>query len=45
MKEVSHVYETTDYSMFKTLDGNREIQKLHVRRLMKSFEEGYLCLL
>ena len=42
MKEVNHVYETNDYSMFKTLEGNRNIQQLHVRRLIRSFEEGYL---
>jgi hypothetical protein len=42
MKEVSHVYETNDYSMFKTLEGNREINQLHIRRLVKSFGESYL---
>jgi hypothetical protein len=42
MKEVNHVYETNDYSMFKTLDGNRDVQKLHVQRLKKSFSEEYL---
>jgi hypothetical protein len=42
MKEVSHVYETNDYSMFKTLNGNRSIQNLHVKRLKRSFEADYL---
>ena len=42
MKEVNHVYETNDYSMFKTLDGNRNLQKLHVARLKRSFSESYL---
>jgi len=42
MKEVNHVYETNDYSMFKTLEGNRNIQQLHVKRLIKSFNENYL---
>ena len=42
MKEVNQVYETNDYSMFKTLDGNRNLNKLHVFRLKKSFSEQYL---
>jgi hypothetical protein len=42
IKEVNHVYETNDYSMFKTLGGNRELNKLHVARLKKSFSENYL---
>lgn len=42
MKEINHVYETNDYSMFKTLDGNRNLQQLHVRRLVRSFGEAYL---
>jgi hypothetical protein len=42
MKEVNHVYETNDYSMFKTLEGNRNLNKLHVARLKKSFSEHYL---
>lgn len=42
MKEVNHVYETNDYSMFKTLEGNRKLNKLHVARLKRSFSERYL---
>lgn len=29
---------TTDYDQFKTLEGNRDINKLHLSRLMASFE-------
>jgi hypothetical protein len=42
MKEVNHVFETNDYSVFKTLGGNRELNTLHVARLKKSFTERYL---
>jgi hypothetical protein len=36
------VYFTTDYSKFKIMKGNREIDASHVKRLVDSFREGYL---
>lgn len=33
------VYTTTDYFLFKTLDGNRKLNQLHLKRLIKSIEE------
>lgn len=42
MKVVNQVIETTDYSMFKTLEGNRHVNKLHVKRLKESFQKSYL---
>lgn len=42
MKVVNQVYETNDYSMFRTLKGNRNVNKLHIRRLRESFKELYL---
>jgi hypothetical protein len=42
MKVVNQVYETNDYSMFKTLKGNRNVNKLHIRRLRESFKNMYL---
>lgn len=42
MKVVNQVNQTNDYSMFKTLEGNRYVNKLHVKRLKESFRESYL---
>lgn len=42
MKKINQVNETTDYSMFKTLQGNRAVNKLHVKRLIDSFNKNYL---
>ena len=42
MKAVIQVYETNDYSMFRILKGNRNVNKLHVKRLKQSFQEAYL---
>lgn len=42
MKIVNQVYLTNDYSMFKTLEGNRVVNRLHVERLKNSFKESYL---
>ena len=42
MKVVNQVNETNDYSMFKTLEGNRHVNKLHVKRLKESFQKSYL---
>jgi hypothetical protein len=36
------VERTTDYELFKTLDGNRPVNEGHVRRLMESFKRKYL---
>lgn len=37
-----NIYKTTDYSKFKLIDSNREINKTHINRLKKSFKEMYL---
>ena len=42
MKVVNYVYSTNDYEMFKTLDGNRTVNKLQVSRLKESFKKAYL---
>lgn len=42
MKEVKKVYETYDYSMFKSMKGNRPLDKLLIMRLKKSFKKRYL---
>jgi hypothetical protein len=42
MKEVNQVFETTDYTLFKTMDGNRTLNPLHVARLKRSFSDRYL---
>jgi len=39
---ISQVYTTTDYNLFKTIEGNRLVSKTHVARLMKSFNSKYL---
>ena len=36
------VYKTTDYFLFKTLDGNRQLNTLHLKRLIKSMEKSAL---
>jgi len=36
------IYQTTDYSKFSKLVGNRSINHLHLRRLKKSIQENYL---
>lgn len=36
------VYKTTAHEMFRTLDGNRNLNKLHLERLKKSMDEEYL---
>ena len=36
------VYVTKDYSLFKTIDGNRMINQLHVDRIAESMEEKQL---
>lgn len=42
MRVVNQVNQTNDYAMFKTLNGNRVLNKLHVSRLMESFKTSYL---
>src|SRR5574344_1973849 len=42
MRVVNQVNQTNDYEMFKTLDGNRNVNKLHVNRLKESFKKAYL---
>ena len=42
MKVVNQVNQTNDYSIFKSLEGNRKVNELHVKRLKKSFEKEYL---
>jgi hypothetical protein len=42
MKPINQVYQTNDYHLFKTLQGNRVVNELHVMRLKKSFENSYL---
>jgi hypothetical protein len=42
MKVVNQVNQTSDYARFKTLQGNRNVSKLHVKRLIESFREAYL---
>lgn len=42
MKKVNQVYMTTDYSIFNFIDGNREVNLLHVERLKKSMKVKYI---
>jgi len=42
MKVVNQVNQTNDYEMFQTLEGNRNVNKLHVSRLKESFKTAYL---
>jgi len=42
MKVVNQVNETSDYTMFRTLEGNRHVNKVHIRRLRESFQKAYL---
>ena len=39
---VCQVLRTSDYSQFKTLKGNREINPVHVERLVRSFQVKHL---
>lgn len=42
MKMVNQVNQTNDYNLFKSLKGNRSVNKLHVQRLKESFKGDYL---
>jgi hypothetical protein len=39
---ISQVHTTMDYSKFKSIDGNRKINRLHLARLKNSIAENYL---
>lgn len=38
----NQVFTTTDYSLFKSIDGNRNKNLLHINKLKKSMSENYL---
>lgn len=38
----NHVQTTLDYSIFKPLQGNRNVNAIHVKRLKESFQQAYL---
>lgn len=42
MEIINQIYQTTDYSKFKILLGNRNLDKLQVKRLKESFKRSYL---
>ena len=42
VKHSNHVHTTTDYFLFKPIEGNRNLNLLHLNRLKKSIEENYL---
>ncbi len=42
MKQVNAVFEERNYSLFKDFNGNRNVNKIHLKRLQKSMEEEYL---
>ncbi len=42
VKKENQVHTTTDYSLFKSIDGNRNKNLLHINRLKKSMSENYL---
>jgi hypothetical protein len=39
---IGEVYETYNYEMFKTLEGNRDTNNSHIQKLIKSMEEIYI---
>ena len=41
-KEVNQVYKTKDYSKFKSKEGNRNLNELHLKRLTESVKENDL---
>lgn len=41
-KQVNQVYVTNDYTKFKTKDGNRSLNELHLKRLKSSVEDNDL---
>lgn len=42
MNKENQVYTTTNYSLFKSIQGNRTINNLHLERLKKSMQKKYL---
>jgi len=42
VKHSSQVHTTTDYFLFKSIEGNRNKNLLHINRLKKSMSENYL---
>lgn len=42
MKEVNQVLQTNDYDIFQHIDGNRNVNKLHLKRLKESIDEEYI---
>ncbi len=42
VKHSNQVHTTTDYFLFKSIDGNRNKNLLHINRLKKSMAENYL---
>ena len=42
VKHSNQVHTTKDYCMFKSIDGNRQKNELHVKRLLRSMKERYL---
>lgn len=42
MNVVNQVIQTNDYNRFSLLNGNRNVNKLHVERLKSSFQKNYL---
>ena len=42
MKQVNQVLMTNDYSMFKSMSGNRDVNDLHIKRLKDSMQEKYI---
>lgn len=41
-EEIGKIYSTNDYSKFKSVKGNRMVNKLHVKNLVESMEERNL---
>lgn len=42
VKDINQVHTTTDYFLFKSIEGNRNKSLLHINRLKKSMSENYL---
>lgn len=42
VKHSNQVHTTTDYFLFKSIEGNRNKNLLHINRLKKSMSENYL---
>lgn len=41
-KITNHVHTTKDYFLFKTIEGNRDVNSLHLQRLKESISKNYL---